>query len=50
MLLVNVQSRYASGVRVMRVTDGGRIVTVARAPKEEVVEEMEDTDNEENEE
>jgi DNA gyrase subunit A len=47
---VNVQSRYASGVRVMRVTDGGRIVTVARAPKEEVVEEMEDTDNEENEE
>lgn len=42
---VNVQSRYAGGVRVMRVTDGGRIVTVARAPKEEV-EELDDTDNE----
>ena len=43
---VNVQSRYAGGVRVMRVTDGGRIVTVARAPKEEEVEELDDTDNE----
>ena len=43
---VNVQSRYAGGVRVMRVTDGGRIVTVARAPMEEEVEELDDTDNE----
>ncbi|WP_312643882.1 DNA gyrase subunit A [Hydrogenoanaerobacterium sp.] len=33
---INKQSRYAGGVRVMRVADGGRIVTLARAPKEEV--------------
>lgn len=33
---INKQSRYAGGVRVMRVADGGRIVTLARAPKEDV--------------
>ena len=48
---VNVQSRYAGGVRVMRVADGGRIVTVARAPKEEVGDDVDgeetDTDIEE---
>ncbi len=32
---VNVQSRYAGGVRVMRVAEGSRIVTLARAPKED---------------
>lgn len=30
---INVQSRYAGGVRVMRVAEGCRIVTLARAPK-----------------
>ena len=33
---VNTQSRYAGGVRVMRVAEGSRIVTLARAPKEDV--------------
>ncbi|MEG1953614.1 MAG: DNA gyrase subunit A [Hydrogenoanaerobacterium sp.] len=33
---VNTQGRYASGVRVMRVAEGSRIVTLARAPKEDV--------------
>jgi len=53
---VNVQSRYAGGVRVMRVADGCRIVTVARAPKDEVgessdmEEEMTDADTENQEE
>ncbi len=32
---INVQSRYAGGVRVMRVSDTGRVVTLARAEKEE---------------
>lgn len=35
---INTQSRYAGGVRVMRVPEGSRIVTVARAPHEDVVE------------
>lgn len=33
---VNTQSRYAGGVRAMRVAEGSRIVTLARAPKEDV--------------
>lgn len=32
---VTLQSRYGSGVRVMRVPEGGRVVTLARVPKEE---------------
>ena len=46
---VTQQSRYGSGVRVMRVPEGGRIVTLARVPKEES-EESEDLlpDGEEN--
>ena len=32
---VTLQSRYGSGVRVMRVPEGGRVVTSARVPKEE---------------
>ena len=32
---ITAQSRYGSGVRVMRVPEGGRIVTLARVPKEE---------------
>lgn len=32
---IAIQSRYAGGVRVMRVEEGAKIVTVARAPKEE---------------
>lgn len=35
---INTQSRYAGGVRVMRVPEGSRIVTLARAPREDVVE------------
>ncbi len=31
---VNVMSRYASGVRVMRVPEGSRIVSFTRAPKD----------------
>ena len=38
---VTQQSRYGSGVRVMRVPEGGRIVTLARVPKEEDAGEME---------
>lgn len=36
---VTLQSRYGSGVRVMRVPEDGRIVTLARVPKEEEAEE-----------
>lgn len=46
---VNVQSRYAGGVRVMRVAEGCRIVTVARAPKEEVSESEDEIEGEETE-
>ena len=35
---VNIQSRYAGGVRVMRVAEGSRVVALARAPREEAVE------------
>lgn len=38
---VNLQSRYAGGVRVMRVAEGSRVVAMARAPKEEASEEEE---------
>lgn len=38
---VTQQSRYGSGVRVMRVPEGSRIVTLARVPKEEDAGEME---------
>ena len=31
---INVQSRYAGGVRVMRVAEGSRVVTLARTPKD----------------
>ncbi len=46
---VNIQSRYAGGVRVMRVAEGCRIVTVARAPKEEVSESEDELEGEETE-
>jgi len=39
---INVQSRYASGVRVMRVAADTRIVTLARAPKESEEDESEE--------
>ena len=32
---INVQSRYAGGVRVMRLGETDRVVTVARTPREE---------------
>ena len=40
---ISIQSRYAGGVRVMRVSEGGRIVTFARAPKEDLEEGPEET-------
>ncbi len=40
---ITVQSRYGGGVRVMRIGEGGRVVTLARAPREE-----EEDDSEEN--
>lgn len=36
---ITVQSRYGGGVRAMRVPEGSRIVTLARVPKEDEVEE-----------
>jgi DNA gyrase subunit A len=41
---IPVYSRYAQGVRVMRVAEGTKVVTVAHAPHEEV-EEAEDTED-----
>ena len=38
---INVQSRYGSGVRVMRLEEEHRVVTLARAPKEEEMPEEE---------
>ena len=38
---INIQSRYAGGVRVMRIAEGGRVVSVASAPRAE--EEPEET-------
>ena len=32
---INVQSRYAGGVRVMRVAEGGRVVSVENVPRDE---------------
>ena len=32
---ISTQSRYAGGVRVMKIAEGARVVTVARAPKVE---------------
>ena len=43
---INVQSRYAGGVRVMRVAEGCRIVTLARAPKVDSSEEAEEASEE----
>lgn len=37
---VTVQSRYGGGVRVMRLAEGSKVVTVARAPAEEEGEEI----------
>ncbi len=38
---VTVQSRYGGGVRAMRVAENSRVVTLARAPKEDVESEEE---------
>lgn len=43
---IAVQSRYGGGVRCMRVDEGGRVVTVARAPKEEEPETENDEETE----
>jgi DNA gyrase subunit A len=51
---ISVYSRYAQGVRVMRVNDGAKVVTVARSPHEEetadeqAIDEPEDADTSEN--
>ena len=39
---ITVQSRYGGGVRVMRIAEGSRVVTLARAPKEEDDEDSDD--------
>lgn len=36
---INTQSRYGGGVRAIRLDEGSKVVSVARAPKEEVSEE-----------
>lgn len=43
---ITVQSRYGGGVRVMRVSEEGRVVTLARAPKEEEEADVEEGDSE----
>ena len=32
---INIQSRYAGGVRVMRIGEGGRVVSVENVPRDE---------------
>lgn len=44
---ISVQSRYASGVNVMRLDEGSRVVTLARSPKEDEEDFDEDNQNEE---
>ena len=39
---ITVQSRYGGGVRAMRVSEGNRVVTLARSPKEQDDDEPED--------
>lgn len=49
---ITVQSRYGGGVRVMRIGEGSRVVTLARAPMEETEDDPEeplDNDREEEE-
>jgi DNA gyrase subunit A len=46
---IAVQSRYGGGVRVMRLDEGSRVVSLARAPKEtsdDMDDEDEDSGNE----
>jgi DNA gyrase subunit A len=43
---ITVQSRYGGGVRVMRLAEDTRIVSLTRAPHEEEPEETEETDEE----
>ncbi len=46
---INVQSRYGSGVRVMRVGEGDRVVTVARTERDEEAEAVKPEDEGEDE-
>ncbi|MBE6907037.1 DNA gyrase subunit A [Marasmitruncus massiliensis] len=39
---ITVQSRYGGGVRVMRIGEGSRVVTLARAPREETEDDSEE--------
>jgi DNA gyrase, A subunit len=41
---ITVQSRYGGGVRVMRIAEGNRVVTLARSPKQEENEPEEEPD------
>ena len=41
---ITVQSRYGGGVRVMRIAEGSRVVTLARAPKEEEEDDVDSDD------
>lgn len=41
---INVQSRYAGGVRVMRLAENDKVVTVARTPRSEESDEAEDAE------
>ncbi len=44
---ITVQSRYGGGVRVMRVAQDSRVVTLARTPKdEEIADETGESDSE----
>ena len=40
---VNTMSRYAAGVKVMRIAEGSKVVTLASTPREEEEEELEDS-------
>ena len=42
---INLQSRYGSGVNVMRINEGAKLVTFARTPAEEEIQEDENEDN-----
>lgn len=45
---INSQSRYGGGVKAMRIAEGSRVVAVARTPKEEVSEDVEEVDEDGN--
>ena len=46
---ITMQSRYGGGVRVMRLAEGSKLVTLARAPSEEANGDEEESEAESNE-